>query len=242
MRKSILTLFLFVVLAIPMLSQKYTVELSKELKLDKRINFKEHLHSDNSGHYILFDKNKFTRNLTPVIYKFDNQFNLSFKKEFPIKKNKRKDLGIKYFGEKFAWMFYFKDKKKKQYDVYLTSISMDGKSSTPKIIISLKYTKKDDISKIDWIVSKDTSKIILIAEYDKNSKSNVYKSYVHIIDHELNKVYDKKIITEHTQRRFESSNWNITTDGRVHFLGKVYNNQWFVIKLGSNSSIPNEFC
>jgi hypothetical protein len=97
-------LLLFLALACVAFSQKTTVEIGPEIKVDKNVSFWGHLHSNPTGHYIMLMENNaslFSRGkVAPIVQKYDRKFNLVFSKEINV------DDSDIIFGN----MLYAKDK------------------------------------------------------------------------------------------------------------------------------------
>lgn len=210
-------------------AQKPTVSLSPEYKLPKNKVLNRHLHSDNSGHYMYFSKYKKSlisiagkSSEKVILEKYDNEFKQVFSKEFVSSKKNIHSLGLKYFKDKFAWMLYEKNKKDDYLEFFLTPIDMKGNSGNPSSIAKFTYKKRKDFPGIAWQVSNDTTKILFIAESDRNDKTDKIETYISVLDNDFNKLWDKKVKLPYTQRKAHTYSWVIDNNGNVFFLCKIY--------------------
>lgn len=201
--------------------QTVKVRLSPEYKLSKNIELQGHLYSDDSGHYMYFNKRK-GRKVTVILEKYDTEFKQVFSKDYLSSKKGMYSLQIKYFQNKFAWLLYEKNKKENYIEYFITPISLTGEVSEPISIGKFSYKRKKDMPKVHWQVSEDSTKILFVAESDIDNKKDNYESFVSVIDSDFNKIYTKKIKLPFSEKRTKLLSLEITNKGDVLFLTKVY--------------------
>ncbi len=221
---NVLFILLFLCSSLAM-AQKSKVSLSPEYKLPRNKVLQGHLHSDNSGHYMYFTESKGLMgrgSSTFILEKYDNKFKNVFSKEFKTDKKNISGSSIKYFKNKFAWLLTEKNTKKDYLEYFLTPISMKGKSSKPNSIAKFKYESRSDMPSVRWEMSQDTSSVLFIAESDRDKKKENYEAFVSVIDNDLNKVWSKKVKLPYSQKRVDASSWELTKDGTVYFVAKIY--------------------
>lgn len=205
-------------------AQTGKIKLSPEYKLPKNKTLQGHLHSNSSGHYMYFKEFKgMGRNkVSMVLEKYDPKFNELFSKKFTADKKNIYSLSMKYFKNKFAWLMYEKNKSDDYLKFFLTPIDLDGKSAKPKSIAKFKYERNRDFPNILWEVAKDTSKILFVAESDRDSKKENYEAFLSVIDNDFNTIWKKKVRLPYSQKRVDIKSWELTRDGKVYFVAKVY--------------------
>ncbi|HEB62841.1 MAG TPA: hypothetical protein ENI82_06785, partial [Bacteroidetes bacterium] len=210
------------------ISQKPKILLSPEFHMPKTKLLEGHLHSNSSGHYIYFKKlGGLTGNkVSYILEKYDNNFKNIFSKEY--KANKRNIYGkeIKYFKNKFAWLLYERNSKSNYLEYFIRPIDMIGKSLSNKPIAKLKYKNVWNLPTTKWKVSKDTSSILFIAENDNDRKNENYEVYLSVIDGDFDKIWSKKIKLPFSQKRVDVISWELTNDGKVFFVAKIYGDDW----------------
>ncbi len=206
-------------------SQSGKIKLSPEYKLAKNKILAGHLHSANDGHYMYFYEYKGLmggKGTSLVLEKYDSKFKQKFSKKFKAEKKNVYSLSMKYFKGKFAWLMYEKNKGDDYLKYYLAPIDLEGKSSKPKAIAKFKYENRKDFPNIQWEVSSDTTKILFIAESDRDDKKENYEAYLSVVDNEFNTIWEKKVKLPYSQRRVDTKSWELADDGTVYFVSKVY--------------------
>lgn len=204
------------------------VAFSPEYKLPKSKVLSGHLHSNSTGHYTLFKESNRpvigygTGKTTFIIEKYDKEFKQVFSKEYESSKKGVQAYGMRYFKNKFAWVLYEQDKKRKSIQYYITPIDMNGKAGTPKTIAKFQYESRNQLPRVKWGVSKDTSSIIFVGEYDSNEKDEKFQAYVSILDNNFEKKWRKKFRLPYSQKRVSPISWEISNDGTVYFVAKIY--------------------
>jgi len=225
MKKILISCTLLCVCIVLGFSQKSQISLSPEYKLAKNKVLMGHLHSNNSGHYMYFREYKGMlagRRSKLILEKYDKKFKNVFSKEFATDKKNVYGSDIKYFKNKFAWLMYEKNSKNDFLEYFLAPINMKGKSSKPKSIAKFKYESRSDIPDISWEMSEDTSSVLFIAANDDDKKKENYEVFVSVIDEDFNKVWSKKIKLPYSQKRVQASSFELTKDGKVYFVAKIY--------------------
>ncbi len=210
-------------------SVKPTINLGPSFKVKNDKQFIKHLHSDATGHYLHFEKISTTKigflktTITQYLEKYDTDFNLIFSKEFVTEdKDKTIGLNLKSFGGK---MYYLSTKRKGSKDKIaytLTPINNDGELGTPKEFSIPKQAGKSYIQQTHWVTSPDSSKIMLAKTSGTQNKKNNFVAYFWVFDQSLNVVWKKGITLPITERKLETSDFNISNEGEIFFLGNIF--------------------
>ncbi len=229
-------LFLLVLLATtPLPAQKTTVEIGPELKIERDLNFWGQLHSDPTGHYVLLteaDGGLFSRRgITPTLQKYDRKFQLVYSKELRSDQTDVLFGSMLYAKEKFLLCAQWLDKKKRKLTCTATPVSLEGKVSKPQKVSVVQYKNKDDQpTDVRWMMSDDTSKMLVATAADDNNDRLRVRINLNIFDHQLAKIWGKEFLLPYTQEQLTIRSWALANNGQVYLLGKVYeekNNQEF---------------
>ncbi len=210
-----------------LLAQKTTVEIGPELKMERDLNFWGQLHSDPTGHYVLLTEDEstlFTRNIaTPTLQKYDRNFRLVYAKEL---KSDQKDLrfgNMLYARGKFLLCTELLDKQERKLTCTASLISLDGQVSKPQQVGKVQYTDKDDRpTEVRWLMSDDTSKMLLATAADDNDDHLRMKITLNVYDDQLRKIWNKGFTLPYTQEQLTIRSWALAGNGQVYLLGKVY--------------------
>ena len=211
----------------PLFSQKIAVEIGPELKMERDLNFWGHLHSDPTGHYVLLMEDEgslFSRkDFTPTLQKYDRTFHLVYSKAFRVDEKDVRFGNMLYAGNKFVLGIQLLDRTDKKLTCTATIIGLDGKASKPQKVGVVDYKEKDDRpTEVRWLMSEDTSKMLVVAAADGNHDRQRMKVHLNVHDHQLNKLWSKSFTLPYTQEQLTIRSWTLANDGQVYLLGKVY--------------------
>lgn len=223
MKQSILFLLL-ISCSISCLAQTQ-VSFSPEYKLSKSKNYHGHLHSDSTGHYVYFKEysNKIgSAGYYFTLEKYDKELNLVFSEQ---KKPIRKELQsfkLRYLKNEFGWIQYERDKKKKSIQYYYTPISLDGTTSgSLKSIARFQYGKDNEEPEVKLLLSKDTSSVLLIGEYDRDNKNKKFRASVSVFNDSFEKQWRKTIRLPYSQKRVTPLLWSISNEGTIYLVARI---------------------
>ncbi|MCB0515895.1 MAG: hypothetical protein KDD49_07515, partial [Bacteroidetes bacterium] len=105
-------------------AQTAQVVLSDEMKVDPF--FMRHLHSDATGHYVLFAERGKGGTMIPIIRKYDNKMKMLFSKEYKVDGKDIYYEDILYAKGKFIWISSKREKKSDVVSYYATPLDMKG--------------------------------------------------------------------------------------------------------------------
>ncbi len=207
--------------------QKIAVEIGPEIKMERDLNFWGHLHSDPTAHYVLLTEDEgslFSRTtFTPTLQKYDRTFHLLYSKEFRVDEQDVRFGNMMYAGNKFFLCTQLLDKKEKKLTCTAVAISLDGKASKPQKVGVVQYEEKDDRpTEVRWMMSEDTSKMLVVAAADDNDDDLRMKVHINVHDNQLRRLWGKSFTLPYTQEQLTIRSWTLANDGQVYLLGKVY--------------------
>ena len=220
-------LLLFLALACVAFSQKTTVEIGPEIKVDKNVSFWGHLHSNPTGHYIMLMENNaslFSRGkVAPIVQKYDRKFNLVFSKEINVDDSDIIFGNMLYAKDKFLFCTKLYDRSEKKLTCSVTQMDMAGKLSKPEKVMTIQHKEKnDEPNYVNWKISEDTSKVVLTTIADDNDDDLNVKVSLTVMDNNLTKLWTKGISLPYTQEQVSVRSVTVSNDGQVYLLAKVY--------------------
>ena len=220
MRRILLLSFTLLLALTTLSAQKPVIKFSPEMKMPRDKDFRGHLYSDSSGHYIYFYEGR--SNVKMILEKYDQKFKQKFSKEFAAGNDNISSLGVSYFKGQFAWLVMERNSKEDFIRYALTPISLDGKASKPVTLAKFNYERRRDIPSIRWEPSQDTTKMMFSAMLDNNSDERDFETYVSVVDKDFNKVWEQKFKLPYTEEQVSASSWAVNDKGDVFLLAKVY--------------------
>lgn len=208
-------------------AQKPVVKISPEFKLPKNKTFQSHLFSDATGHYMYFYESQGktlggdTRNST-VLEKYDPKFKLVYSKEFTADRKGIASLGMRYFNGQFVWLFSETNKKDDYIRYSLLPIALSGKQGKAVDLVKFKYENRNDIPRVLWNISKDSTKLLYRAVSDDDRDDEKFRIFLSVLDDKLSTVWSRKVALKHTEEQTEVVSTVLKNDGSVYMLCKVY--------------------
>lgn len=217
--KLTLALFFFILLVGISNGQEPIVKFGPKIKKPLNKEIIRHLHSDSTGHYILF-KSKETK---LVIEKFGNNLKPLFSKKFPAKKTKIIRQHISFAKDKFIWLYSSRNKKEKKVDVFLSIIDLEGNIVQSKKIKSIPSRKDAPWFHIRWNLSQDKSKLLISGRTSRVDKSTFdFEGWVVIVDEKHNTLWEKDFNLDYPSNIVIHKNWKLTNNGKVILAANIY--------------------
>lgn len=212
---------------VALVAQKPIVKISPEFKLPKSRVFETHLYSDDSGHYAYFYEGGSGMfgsggSTTVVLEKYDTKFKQVYSKEYTSDRKGITSLGLRYFNGQFVWLFYETNKKEDYVRCSILPIDLNGKQGKPSDIAKFKYEGRNDIPRILWKTSKDSSKLLVCAASDNDKDDEKFGLYLSVLDKQLQPIWSRKVNLRHTEEQTEVISTVLKNDGSVYMLCKVY--------------------
>lgn len=220
--KFTLLLFVFILISGIMEGQEYNIEFGPKKRKPFHKEIIKHLHSDSSGHYVLFKGKKSKL----VIEKFGNDFRPLFSKKFPIKKTKIIRQYISFAKNKFIWIYTVKNKKKKEIDFMLNIIDMEGNIVQTKKIKSISSKKDEPWFHLRWTLSSDKSKLLITGRTSKMKNSNFdFRAWTIVVDEKHDVIWEKEIGLDLPSRLVNHKYWKITNNAKAILATEIYKNK-----------------
>lgn len=207
-------------------SQDVKLELSPEIFIEDSKVLTGHLHSNSTGHYVGFMERPrlftFGSGSSAFLKKYDNKFKEIFSKEYQVDDRDVYSLGMQYFKGKLIWIQYKKDARDDIITYYAVPIDLNGRAGKAKVIAKFKYENSRDLPDVTWKVNQDTSRLLFIAEMDRNRSKEDYSAYFAVIDSDLNKLWDKKLKFKESERQVEASSFELGAKDQIYFTAKIF--------------------
>jgi hypothetical protein len=222
-----LLFFSLLLVAVPALAQKVSVDIGPEIKIEKNLDFWGNVHSDSTGHYVMLmeqSQGLFSSGPSvPYFQKYDRKFKLVYSKELSADEDDVEFGNMFYAGGRFLFCTHIYNKKEKKLTLRATPIDKDGKiSKAQKVAIVTYKEKKDKPTDIYWRISPDSSKLLVSTVADDDDNDLKAKVSLTVLDDKLNKIWSKGLSLPYTQERLTVKSWTVGNDGKVYMLGKVY--------------------
>jgi hypothetical protein len=210
-------------------SQKSKITWSEELKETKGDVLGNLLKDD--GEFIYFYVGNYKRkvwgnsSVTPGIMKFDYNMKTVLREDYTATVPDKVNLtfgGIFYCGGNFIMISNMHTKSTNTTEIQATKI--DIKTLKPvgpaESIWKITAPKSKDF---DWsfIVSDDSSKILLVAAYEQ--KDDEFKKFAYkVIDGNLKTVQERQVTLTQTVEKYQLNFRTVDNTGNVYFIGKAY--------------------
>ncbi len=230
MKKSLTFLFLTILIFQSTFSQKKSdkveIKWGPEIKESKTATLNNIIGHDESGVYVLkYDRKGKINNF---IEHFDKNMVKTHSQGINLEYNKN-DYGLKYiihFNEKLFLFTDYYDKKTDQNSLYVQEI--DKKSLSPRgkrtRIASFRFEGRKKMLSNDFSlrISRDDSKILIYSTIPTKEKDDNERFDVTVLDGDMNKLWEKTIISPYKSDLYSTSNIKVDNDGNIHILGLLY--------------------
>lgn len=205
-------------------AQDVKLELSSEIRIEDSKVLTGHLHSNSSGHYVGFLERPSLFSFGNSVYltKYDRKFKEVFSREYQVADRNVFSLGMQYFKGKLIWIQYKRDNRNDELIYYAVPIDLNGKAGKAKAIAKFKYKNSRDLPDVTWKVNQDTSRLLFIAEMDRNRSREDYSAYFAVIDTDLNKVWDNKVKFPESERQVEATSFELGAKDQLYFAAKIF--------------------
>lgn len=209
-------------------AQDFVVEMSPHLKLSSRQVFQNHLFSDETGHYLYF--HKYTGffgyagigRSTMLFEKYSPDYRLLIGKDFLSDRDNLSSLGVKYMKGQFAWMVSEKNNKEDYIQFSVIPISRAGEAGPAVNLAKMRYERKRDMPNTEWLVSRDSSKLLFMSNADKDKKDQKFEMFLAVLDQDLTLMWEKQYKLDLTEEEVSIESVTVDNDGKVFVLAKIY--------------------
>ncbi len=220
-------------------AQKLTLTVSPKLDIKNGDGgFQKYLHHDATGHYILLAHtvNRLKNPIDFVVFqKHNEQFKQVVSTDIDMDDRFTTFDTCFYAGNKFMLCTHKEDKSENRFTYFTTLINMDGTLKKPQKISSLTWKDKDDKpAGTTWLMSEDTTKLLLATYADDNDASLKTRVNIAVHSNSLEKIWSKNVALPYDQDRFVFDSWTVDNSGNVYLLCKIYdeNTKKLDIKIG----------
>lgn len=218
--KLVFSLTLLILVSGILKSQEPIIDFGPKIKKPLSKEISKHLHSDSSGHYLLFKTNNNTR---LVIEKFGNDFKPIFSKKFPNKKTKIVRQHISFAKDKFIWLYTSKNKKAKKNEIYLSLIDLEGNIVQTKKIKSISTRSDDPWYHVTWTLSEDKSKLLISGRTSKMKKATYdFLGWTVIVDENHDIIWEKDFSLDYPSNLVRKNSWKVTNNAKAILATEIY--------------------
>ncbi len=123
-----------------------------------------------------------------------------------------------------GWVTRTNNSKRKQFEYEVTPIGFNGRFKPTKRIIQLRYKNAKRIPNFFSTFSIDSSKHLMIFEYDWDQRGD-YRAYGVVLNEDFEIIWEKDIEIDVSQRKIESSQWKISNKGEIFHLMTEYEHE-----------------
>lgn len=222
--KVLCVLILLNLISFGLIGQNVKLKLSDEIKLERKKVLSGLLHHDDSGYYMTFETPagflSTKRELS--IAKYDKKFKQKYLKTYSSTGSRFQTEGTTKLGDQFVWLQSKRDTKDKVYTLYAVPISKSGKAGKPKTLIRAKYEKNRDVVQFDWKINEDSTKLLVIAEIDRNAKNRDYISNFAVFDSELKSIWKKSVKFKESQRQVDRQSFELAKNGEAYITARIF--------------------
>ena len=203
--------------------QDVKLKLSNEIKIERQKNLSGLLHHDESGYYMTFETPQTVlRNREYSIAKYDNSFKEKYIKTYKIKDRNVVSHGFTFLKDKFVWIQSDLDRRKRELTYYAVTISLDGKASKPKRMLKVKYDRIGRLPQLDWKISNDSTKMVMIVEFDTDIRREEYQSNFVLFDSDLNTVWKKRVKLKDSQLQVDRQSFELANNDEVYITARIF--------------------
>ncbi|MBN4051272.1 hypothetical protein JYU16_00500 [bacterium AH-315-M05] len=224
--KKIICLTLLSVTLIRASAQNLNVRWGAELKHPSGSYINSIIGEDNDGFYVMRTKGKLLRKSRLWLERYSNKtMKQIFSKELLMPNTKGKEVDfedLKYVdGKLLLFTSYFNKKLRKNY-AFVQHINEKGiVSRNFKEMDQITVTKTSNRGSFDFILSEDSTKILVYHNAPYEKYSNEKFSYK-VIDKDLNVIWSKSIELPYRDKYFSISNYLVDNFGNVYMLAEIY--------------------
>jgi hypothetical protein len=209
-------------------AQDVKITWGPETKLSKNTEIDRIIGGNDNALFSLFyeyDGSMFSKQRVPVIAKSDKNFKVNFVKDikFPTV-NAKKTLfnDIRYFNGKMELFSSLLNKTGDKNLAYVNEVDIKG--NTSKIVTEIEKisTEKSlDNGSFDYVLSNDTSKILIYHQQSSKKGEGAIFSYK-VCDKNFKELWKKEVVMPYEPERFDVENYLVTDNGELYLLGKIY--------------------
>ncbi len=221
--------FLLIILTCTLLfSQSFAQETSiywgKSRQIPKKSNIGKILGTDNFGLYTLRFQKKGWGKSYAYLERYDRSLSLEFSSEMVLPNAKGQELTYEelfYLGNQFLMFSSFYDKERGVNYAYAHRVNRKGEVDKESLLVdSIKSVNNRKIGSFDFVISKDSSKI-LVYHNEPFSKGVPEKFSYIVLNRNLQVIWAKKIELPYKEENYMITDYQIDNAGNVYQLGKV---------------------
>lgn len=214
--------FLLFIVSAGGLGQENYIEIGYEIKNKRHFNFKDFIHSDESGFYTYYMQGSF---LSPskgelFLEKYDHNYKMIFSSQMHVPNKNTRDHGIRYFGNQLLWLTSVHDKSEKKLDFYLTPIDLKGNQGKAKLLSTLKLARYNKLPEVEWVFSPDSTKMLLFANIYTSSQNLNFAEYFCVFNNTYEIINEVTIDFGTNARKTEVVDYILMNDGSVFFANQ----------------------
>ncbi len=226
-----------------LIGQDVQLALSDEIKIERKKVLSGLLHHDDSGYYMTFETpyGIFGGKRELSIAKYDKNFNEKYLKTYAAAENRYLSLGATKLGDQFIWIQAHRDNKAKVYTVYAVPISKNGKAGKPVKLLKQKYDRSREIMNYDWKINSDSTKLLIMGEYDRNLRKEDYKANFAVYDSDLKNIWKRSMKLKESQKQVDQQSFELAKDGNVYITARIYDDNASASALGKLVSKNPEY-
>lgn len=219
--------FLLILILTKISSQDLTVTLSPKHKFPSNSSVPKFLYGNDKEFYFWRSESSgglFSKSASKFfLEKYNEKFDQVASKEIAVSKEDVYYEGSAYINNQIALLISEKDKDRDLISYKVIPISLEGKASKPITMAKFKFERNRDIPNTSWVMTKDSSRILFLAESDNDSKKENYELHVVSINSNLNKSWDKSLKFSKTESQVDLLSKLINSNGETYLLYKIYN-------------------
>ncbi len=200
------------------LAQKSEFKLSDAFNLPDWKNFRKHLYSDATSHYVYFQK-RFLAHL--ILEKYDSAYELVYSKE--LIQAEHTNGGLYHLQDGFVWSTVERNAKEDFMKFFLAPVSFKGELGPIKPIYEYRFaSNKWDSPEVNIQVLKNKNLAVFTAISDFDRSDRKTKAFLHVFDAAANKLWEKNVEFEYNEEELDIVSWQLLPNGEILALGNLF--------------------
>jgi hypothetical protein len=226
MKKLLLPCLLALVFSTSLLAQTVNLNWGPEMARPKKTDIGGLIGADKTSFYCLRNKFSLFGGAETSLEKYNkSSLQLEYVKEFELPKVKEKKLNFErvYILQGKMLVFasrYDKDEDKNYAYVQKVNTSTGAMEGTPREIDYISATKRRNAGSFDFIMSEDSSKILLLHNEPFEKYGNEKFSYK-VLDANANELWSAALELPYKDKAFAISNYRVDNDGNVFMMASI---------------------
>ncbi len=217
--------FLLLIFSAKVSAQQITVTWGAEEKVVKNSGVNGIIGEDETGFFVIRTVSQRFKSPKLFLERYNQKdLKMAFSKEIQMPSTNGKDVSFEnlfYVNGKLMLFTSYLNKDQMKNFAFVNTVTLDGKvNNDMKELDFIKVEKKKNAGSFDFVLSNDSTKILVYHNEPYDKYANEKFSYK-VIDNSLNTVWEKGVQLPYKDKYFSISNYTVDNDGNVFMLARL---------------------